>query len=320
MINVIHIGDLGGINYHRLIVPLRRLQSQGVDFHWIQSLSELKDINLDLVDNLIVSRKASVNNHKEFSRMLKNHGVRLILDNDDYWVLNPENPARKIYETYYGPDIKKTIKIADVIWTPSKYLAKLMNRENPRATIEFVNNAIDTTEEQWAEQSKRRSSVVRFGYVGALAHIQDVKSIGYDFSNVYTFGVEGMEYDDIFKYNKTSPPREIWHYGKLYKEFDVSLVPLIGNRFNWSKSDLKITEAAATKTAVIASNTKPYNSSIINGETGILVSDPQQWKEAIESMDKKKAKRLGENLHEALKNSPDHNLDLVNQKRLKYLV
>ena len=319
MITVVHLDSLSGVNYHRLIVPLRRLQAQGVNLHWIQSLAELKDMNLDLVDNLVVSRKVSVNNHKEFSRMLKKHGVRLILDNDDYWVLNPENPAKKAYEIYYGPDIKKTIKIADVIWTPSTYLAKLMKDENPKATIEFVNNAIDTTEEQWAEQSKRRHSAVRFGYVGALAHIHDVKSIGYDFSNVYTFGVEGMEYDDIFKYNKTSPPREIWHYGKLYKEFDVSLVPLVGNRFNWSKSDLKITEAAVTKTAVIASNTRPYSSVIVDGETGVLVSDQQQWKEAIESMDKKKAKKLGANLHEALKDSPDHNLDLVNEKRLKYI-
>jgi glycosyltransferase involved in cell wall biosynthesis len=320
MINLIHIGDLGGINYHRLIVPLRRLQSQGVNLHWIQSLSELKDINLDLVDNLIVSRKVSVNNHKEFSRMLKKHGVRLILDNDDYWVLNPENPARKLYETYYGPDIKKTIKIADVIWTPSTYLAKLMQDENPKATIEFVNNAIDTTEQQWAEQSKRRSSTVRFGYVGALAHIHDVKSIGYDFSKVYTFGVEGMEYDDILKYDKTSPPRDIWNYGELYKEFDVSLVPLVGNRFNWSKSDLKITEAAATNTAVIASNTKPYSSTIIHGETGLLASNPEEWADCIEMMDKKLAKKLASNLYESLKDSPDHNLDLVNQKRLKYLV
>ncbi len=252
--------------------------------------------------------------------MLKSHGVRLILDNDDYWVLNPENPARKLYEAYYGPDIKKTIKIADVIWTPSKYLAKLMQNENSKATIEFVNNAIDTTERQWAEQSKRRSSAVRFGYVGALAHIHDVKSIGYDFSNVYTFGVEGMEYDDILKYNKTSPPRDIWNYGKLYKEFDVSLVPLVGNRFNWSKSDLKITEAASTNTAVIASNTKPYNSTIIHGETGLLASNPEEWADCIDMMDKKLSKKLAINLYESLKDSPDHNLDLVNQKRLKYLI
>lgn len=320
MITVVHIDGLSGINYHRLIVPLRRLQAQGVNLHWIQSLNELKDINLDVVTNLIVSRKVSVTNHQKFSQMLKKHGVRLILDNDDYWTLNPENPAKFLYETYYGPDIKKTIRIADVIWTPSTYLGKLMSKENPKAIIEFVNNAIDTTEQQWAEQSKRRSSALRFGYLGALGHINDIKTIGYDFSKVYTFGVSGMDYDEIMQYNKTDEPKDIWTYGEMYRNIDVSLVPLAVNRFNWCKSDLKITEAAHTKTAVIATKTRPYNESIIHGETGILVSGHDEWRDAIESMDKKLAKKLGANLYEALKDSPNHNLDLVNEKRLKYLV
>ena len=63
-------------------------------------------MNLDLVDNLIVSRKVSVNNHKEFSRMLKSHGVRLILDNDDYWVLNPETQQESYMKHTTGQTLK----------------------------------------------------------------------------------------------------------------------------------------------------------------------------------------------------------------------
>jgi hypothetical protein len=65
-------------------------------------------------------------------------------------------PSKALYEAYYGPDIKKTIKIADVIWTPSRYLGKALCRlrVNPKAVIEFVNNAIDETEDQWRNQSK----------------------------------------------------------------------------------------------------------------------------------------------------------------------
>ena len=319
MITVVHIDGLNGVNYHRLIAPLTRLQELGLDLHWIQSLEELKNINLDKVDNLIVSRKVSVNNHKEFSRMLKRHGVRLILDNDDYWSLNPENPAKGLYETYYGPDIKKTIKIADVIWTPSKYLAKQMQKENPKAVIEFVNNAINATEQQWIDQRKTRSSVVRFGYLGAIGHTNDIKEIGYDFSDKYTFGVGEMGYDTVFKFNKVEEAKTSFDYASLYKNVDVSLVPLAANRFNWCKSDLKITEAAWTKTAVIASNTRPYNSVVRHGETGLLCRTKEEWAEAIEMMDKKLAKKLANNLWEDLKFHEDYNLDKVNGKRLKYI-
>lgn len=320
MITVVHIDGLSGINYHRLMVPLRRLQAQGVNLHWIETLNDLKDINLDVVTNLIISRKASVTNHQKFSQMLKRHGVRLILDNDDYWELGNANPAKGLYDVYYGPDIKKTIKIADVIWTPSEYLAKLMASINPKAIIEIVNNALDTEEDQWINQVKYESKLVSFGYVGALGHDYDVESIGYDFSKKELYCAQVSDYPQILKAKYIMSPRTIYSYASMYKNFDVSLVPLVGNRFNWSKSDLKITEAAHTKTAVIASNTIPYSKSIIHNETGLLVRTNEEWAEAIDSMTKKKAKMLGENLYEALKDCPNHNLDLINQKRLKYLI
>ena len=113
MITVVHLDGLSGINYHRLIVPLLRLkETHGVQLMFIEQLTQLKEIDLDKVDNLLVSRKLSVTNHKEFRKMLDDHGVRLILDNDDYWKLNHDNPAWQLYEVYFGPDIKKTIKIS----------------------------------------------------------------------------------------------------------------------------------------------------------------------------------------------------------------
>jgi glycosyltransferase involved in cell wall biosynthesis len=195
-----------------------------------------------------------------------------------------------------------------------------MKAVNPKAIIEFVNNAINGLKEQWVDQRKYRSSVVRFGYLGDIGNINDVREIGYDFSNVHTFGVEGMGYEEIFKYNKIAGAKTSFDYGSLYKNVDVSLVPLSVNKFNWCKSDLKITEAAWTNTAVIASNTKPYSLVIKNGETGLLCSTPKEWAEAIEMMDKKLAKKLANNLWEDLKFHEDYNLDKVNGKRLKYIV
>jgi glycosyltransferase involved in cell wall biosynthesis len=195
-----------------------------------------------------------------------------------------------------------------------------MKAVNPNAVIEFVNNSIDDEEDQWKNIRKYSSSDLRFGYAGALGHLNDIKEMKYDFSKVYTFGVKGMDYDEILKFDKLSEPRDIWNYGKLYKNFDVSLVPLSRNRFNWCKSDLKIAEAAWTRTAVIASNTKPYNGIIRHGETGLLCSTPQEWEEAIESIDKKTAKKMANNLFEDIKDHEDYNLDKINLKRLKHLV
>jgi glycosyltransferase involved in cell wall biosynthesis len=320
MITLVHIDSLGGINYHRLITPLMRLQQHGINLHWIGNLNEIKEMNLDMVDNLIISRKASINNHSEFSRMLKKHKVKLILDNDDFWELGNANPAKGLYDVYYGPDIKKTIKIADVIWTPSEYLAKQMRQVNPNATYEIINNALNVEEEQWANQTKYPSDLVRFGYVGAMGHDYDIASMGYDFSEKELYCAQISDYPDVLKAKYVMSPRKIHNYGEMYRSFDVSLAPLEGNRFNWSKSDLKVTEAALTKTAIIASNTRPYNKYVIHGETGLLCRNKKEWREAIEAMTPELARSMGQKLHDSLKDSPDHNLDLLNQKRLKYLL
>jgi len=317
---VVHIDSLGGINYHRLIVPLMRLKAQGFDdLFFIKSLSELKDMKLDRVDNLLISRKLSVTNHKEFRKMLDQNGITLILDNDDYWKLNPDNPAYALYETYYGPDIRKTIKISDVIWTPNAYLGRQMKHINPMAKIEFVNNAIDETEAQWSSKEKSKSKNLRFGYMGASSHTEDIKIMQYSFEGKNLSCMDGMDYEGILSANTTFPPRNIFEYAKNYKNIDVSIAPLKRNKFNRCKSDLKITEAAMTKTAIIASDVENYRFSVIHNETGILCSTPEEWKDAIESMTKQKAKMLGENLYESLKDDPFHNLDKINEVRLKYL-
>jgi glycosyltransferase involved in cell wall biosynthesis len=320
MITVVHLDGLGGVNYHRIIAPLMRMkQTHGVNIHFIDSLNELKDMYLDKIDNLLVSRKLSVTNHKEFKKMLVENGIRLILDNDDFWNLNQENPAYGLYKVYYGPDIKKTIQIADVIWTPNKYLARQMGHINPFADIQFINNALNLDEKQWMNQRKTTKSDLWFGYLGAAAHSKDLKLMGPAFSGENILCVKNLGYEDILNPTKTVKPLGVFEYGKYYKRFDVSLAPLAQNKFNRCKSDLKVTEAAMTKTAIIASDVENYNWSIVDGETGILCSTPEQWREAIASMTKEKAKKLGANLYESLKDDPHHNIDLVNEARAKYL-
>ncbi len=47
-------------------------------------------------------------------------------------------------------------------------------------------------------------------------------------------------------------------WGNAYKDIDISLVPLVDNKFNNCKSELKAIEAAFKGKAIIASNIPPY--------------------------------------------------------------
>lgn len=316
MMLLIYVDGLHGINYHRLITPLRRLEND-VQMFWIDSLTKLSELELDKVDYLIVSRKISVADYGVFRKILNKYNIKLVLDNDDFWELEKHNEANELYFKYFAHDIKNTIKIADIIWSPSNVLIKEMKRLNPRAEYHYVPNSINPDDHQW-QWDKLPTNQVRFGYLGAMGHGKDIDLIGYDFSEKEMYSVMIEDYPEKFGANYVMTPEDSFSYGKLYKYFDVSLVPLGTSKFNQCKSDLKISEAGFTRTAVIASKVTPYKQVIEDGVTGILVSDKLEWKEAIEGMTLEKATRLANNLYDFC--VEEYHVDKVNEIRLDSLL
>jgi glycosyltransferase involved in cell wall biosynthesis len=316
MMLLIYVDGLHGINYHRLITPLRRLEDD-IQMYWIDSLNKLSELDLDKVDYLIVSRKISVGDYGIFRKILDKYNIKLVLDNDDYWELEKHNQANELYFRYLAHDIKNTIKIADIIWSPSHVLIKEMKRINPRAEYHYIPNSINPDDPQW-QVGKLHTDKVRFGYLGAMGHSKDIDLIGYDFSDKEMYSVTVEDYPDRFGANYVISPEDSFSYGKLYKYFDVSLVPLGTSKFNQCKSDLKISEAGFTRTAVIASNVTPYKQVVEDGVTGILVSDKLEWKDAIEGMTLEKATRLANNLYDFC--VEEYHVDKVNEIRLDSLL
>ena len=317
MTTLVYLDGLSGINYHRLMTPFIRLKAEsGVPVHFFQNLDDMKQWDLSNIDNLVVSRRCAVSDYAEFKKYLKSNNVKLILDNDDYWELAKDNPAYKFYKKIESKNILSTIKIADEIWTPSAYLMERMKRINPDVTIRVIPNTVHPNEKQWRdpEKDENTSGKVRFGFLGANGHQEDLKMMGMDFDGYELYCMNLMDYPEMLKAKHVMNPLDIHQYGELYKFFDVSLAPLRNTKFNRCKSELKVVEAGYTKTAIIASNTTPYKQAIIHGKTGILCSSPAEWKEAVSKMTIEKAEDLGNNLYEYCKEHYD--LGKLNEQRL----
>ena len=327
MITLIYLDGLSGINYHRILTPFIRLkEEQGVNTHYFDNFNELKKWDLTKVSNLVISRRCSVSNHKEFKSFLKKNNIKLILDNDDFWDIPKDNPARPHYEKVEKKNILGTINIADEIWTPSEYLGSRMKKINPKVKIRVVPNTLYQKEKQWVDQDKdpNPKGLVRFGYLGANGHSEDLKTMGMTFEDhelycmaLGTWNDKGISYVDFLKAKHKLLPLEPHEYGALYKKFDVSLAPLLDSKFNRCKSELKVVEAGFTKTAIIASNVRPYKQAIINGKTGILCSSPGEWREAIKTMTIERAEDLANNLYEHC--VKEYDLHTINKTRIEGL-
>jgi O-antigen biosynthesis protein len=59
--------------------------------------------------------------------------------------------------------------------------------------------------------------------------------------------------------------------------WDIGLAPLGRNRFNLSKSNLRVLEIGTAGKPCVATNWGEYTNTIINGENGFLCNDAQDW-------------------------------------------
>ncbi|WP_428539381.1 methyltransferase [Rhodopila sp.] len=65
-------------------------------------------------------------------------------------------------------------------------------------------------------------------------------------------------------------------YLRLLSRCEISFMPLVDNRFNRAKSDLKFIEAGSCRVAALASSVV-YGDSIEDGRTGLLFRDPSEF-------------------------------------------
>jgi glycosyltransferase involved in cell wall biosynthesis len=77
------------------------------------------------------------------------------------------------------------------------------------------------------------------------------------------------------------------HWRDLPQELarvDVCLAPLVADRFNACKSDLRYLEAALCSVPVVASRVGQLSETIKDGENGLLATGEEEWIAAIEAL------------------------------------
>lgn len=142
---------------------------------------------------------------------------------------------------------------------------------------------------------------------------------------------ENIPYNDENKIYRRRWTQDITKYALNYNLSDVSLIPLVDNLFNSSKSQLKVIESGFHKKAIICSNVKPYTLDLINAVdngqfnkvgNSLLVDshkNHKDWakhmKRLIENPDM--IKELGEKLYLTVKDK--YSLRKVSKDRVEFL-
>lgn len=262
----------------------------------------------------------------------KELGVPTVVDFDDHWVLNPEHTLAPAYaKDNTSVKLHKLLITADYITCTTDILADEIYQHNKNVVV--LPNAMDMSHEGCKERRKEEKEYC-FGYIGGHFHINDVRLLrGLAFrlkEDCQNYKMRLFGYDDSFPYkeyanilsNFNTAPIEvfaglpIFQYHQFYNLMDCSLVPLVDNRFNSYKSELKMIEAGFFKKAVIVSNVHPY-STLINNSNCLKVDSPSDWYKHCKRLinNPEVGKELGNALYDSVQ---QFSIERVNQSRYKF--
>lgn len=295
-----------GVSYHRVFAPL--ICHQEVDVMFIEKITDVEPDMWAKVTHIFSSRVFPVEPFDDFVKLCRKEGIKLIIDNDDWWVLPPTHPLRGMYADKMKARIIRSMKAADEVWVTNKHLASKVKKYN--TNIRVVPNGISVP--TW-QIEREPSDKVRFGYIGGNHHHRDVVESTINLEGYESYVADVDDYPQTMRAAYKLPTMPPTHYHRLYNFFDVSLVPLSTSEFAKCKSHLKMLEAGFSKCALIVSDTHPY-SPYITKDNCIAISHPSEWAGAIKRLNENpnQVQDLTESLYDYVQ---DFTMDKMNELR-----
>jgi hypothetical protein len=311
-----------GVGYHRIMMPIVHLQK---DYAFItDTISE--EILEKGYDILLINRFLSNITLNQILEWRTKYKFKLVVDNDDYWYLEP---SHQLYERYKVNNISEHIinylKEADLCTCTHSRLADEIYQYNKNVVI--LPNALPYGYEQFNDE-KTDSKLVRLFWSGSGTHRLDIgllknplkrclhlpiatviagyneqeKPIWDNMISSFTFGLKLNPV--LYKYS------DVINYMNAYKDSDIGIVPLVDNKFNSMKSNLKVLEIASKKNPAIVSYVNPYLDLPVHH-----VKKQSDWYKHIKdlTLDKAMREESGKKLFEYCEKS--YNFNVINSLR-----
>lgn len=200
------------------------------------------------------------------------------------------------------------LKLSDGFIVSTEYLKEKLTELCPGKPIYVVKNALDF--DIWDNLKKNwplhlaNPDLIRVGYSGCGNHsgdleviVEPIKALLDEFKNLEFVSLNYPSTDKIgherHKIVKAWVPISQFPQHLATWELDIGIAPLKDNEFNRAKSNLRWLEYSALCIPTVASNVYPFENSIENGKTGVIVSNSQkQWYDSMRDLIVNQEKRI----------------------------
>jgi glycosyltransferase involved in cell wall biosynthesis len=287
----------GGSLRYRISVPLAEAQHQGLAvWHYGKSFSAGQASAIDVLIGHGLYTPDSLTLFETLQK--RDDSPLLVLDHDDdYRNIRADNPALadlpnyEFYLTHLVPAAEKLLQVADLVTVSVPHLVE-QYRQFTDAPIVVLPNTFDAVLLDVPQRRREPGEQLRVGWSGGTTHALDwqVEAPGIAHALRKTGArlvLMGYDPRHVVKYADNEFhdwKRNLDEYYLVLTTYHVAICPLADDMFNRSKSPLKALEASALGIPVIASDVRPYQDFIIDGETGFLIRREHEWARALRAL------------------------------------
>jgi glycosyltransferase involved in cell wall biosynthesis len=199
---------------------------------------------------------------------------------DDLWSIGPENSANDFWQDENQRRAVRVMRECQRCTTTGKDLQRVMHTFHD--DVRIVPNAVA---DDWQHTGDKHEGLV-IGWAGSNTHRADllsVRDVLFDVLDSRDVRMEVCGCDGLDDHPKVTrlTPEPIETYQRLVSRFDIGIAPLIDNRFNRCKSDLKAIEYAGLGIPTVASKVGPYAASFKHGDAGYLAANDKDWRKYL---------------------------------------
>lgn len=226
----------------------------------------------------------------------KRHGTKFVIDIDDnIFAINEDNPIWLTVSHERMHDLQTIIIKHPYLVTTTELLARELRIRRPEFPFSYVAVIPNYITDDYTEYNPNNGEDrIVIGYFGGSSHFADLNASGFpkamrdimrEHKNVH-FRTAGVPLDIPMAASRESFIDSVRGEGWAHDVFpqlqmDIVVAPLLSNKFNEGKSNIKWQEATRAGAAFVASRIGPYME--LEGQAAILVPNTRkEWFHALE--------------------------------------
>jgi glycosyltransferase involved in cell wall biosynthesis len=170
--------DLMGVGHFRSIWPAQSMQN-----NFANEIEVEIGIDIDINNIDYLSQFDIIHFHRQFgdyakfpeiSKKLREKGIIMIMDLDDYWEPPTTHPLYEIVKKEgLSAKILNNLKHVDCVTTTTEIFKKYILKYNPY--VHIIPNALDMNHKMWkSEVQENKSGKCRISWIGGSSHLHDL--------------------------------------------------------------------------------------------------------------------------------------------------